>query len=247
MDPNAPALECVAVDKRYPDGQRQVHAVRGVTLRIERGELVALRGPSGCGKTTLLSMMGGMIAPTAGEIRVLGRSIVHLRDRHRSALRRDEVGFVFQDLALVPELSVEENVFLPLVPVGGPSRDDVARMERRLERIGLARHRRTVAAKLSGGEKQRVAILRALVKDPPILLLDEPTAHLDAASTKELLGWLDTLRAEDADDVDEPRAARRTIVLATHDPRVLQHGGLDRVLAMADGALVAGPAPASDA
>jgi putative ABC transport system ATP-binding protein len=238
VDPSAPAIECVAVDKRYPDGSRQIHAVRGVTLRIDRGELVALRGPSGCGKTTLLSMMGGMIAPSSGEIRILGRSIVRLRDRHRSALRRDEVGFVFQDLALVPELSVEENVLLPLVPVGGPTRDDIARMERRLERVGLARQRRTVAAKLSGGERQRVAILRALVRDPPILLLDEPTAHLDAASAFELLAWLDTLRADDRPEGSPDAGARRAIVLSTHDPRVLQHGGIDRALAMSDGALV---------
>ncbi len=229
---SAPALECIAVEKRYPDGARSVRAVRGVTLAIDAGSFVVLRGPSGCGKTTLLSMMGGMIAPSSGELRVRGRSIVHLRDRHRSALRRDEVGFVFQELALVPELSVEENVFLPLVPVGGPSREDEARMAERLAKIGLAKHRKTLAKKLSGGEKQRVAILRALVKDPSILLLDEPTAHLDAASTEELLVWLDGLRGETTS------GPRRTIVLATHDPRVIEHRGIDRVVVMSDGTIV---------
>ncbi|MBX7190462.1 MAG: ATP-binding cassette domain-containing protein [Sandaracinaceae bacterium] len=225
-----PALECVDVDKRYPDGAREVHAVRGVTMRVEPGSLTLLRGPSGCGKTTLLSLLGGMIAPSAGEIRVLGRSIVRLRDRHRAALRRDEVGFVFQELALVPEMSVDENLFLPLVPIGGPSAEDEARLAQRLERIGLSRHRGTIAKKLSGGERQRVAILRALVLDPPVLLLDEPTAHLDAASTAELLAWLDELRTETTH-----LGGKRTIVVATHDPRVIDHAGVDRVIAMADG------------
>jgi putative ABC transport system ATP-binding protein len=238
VEPATPALECLAVEKRYPDGARQIRAVRDVSLSVASGDLLVLRGPSGCGKTTLLSMLGGMIAPTSGEIRVRGRSIVHLRDRHRSALRRDEVGFVFQELALVPELSVEENVLLPLAPIGGPSREDLARMERRLEKVGLARHRQTVAKKLSGGERQRVAILRALVKDPPILLLDEPTAHLDAASTAELLRWLDELRLEESATV-----ARRTIVLSTHDPRVIDHRGVDRIVAMADGAVVGDERP----
>jgi len=225
----AAALECVDVAKRYPDGAREIHAVRGVTLRIEAGSLTLLRGPSGCGKTTLLSLLGGMIAPSAGEIRVLGRSIVRLRDRHRAALRRDEVGFVFQELALVPEMSVEENLFLPLVPVGGPSPEDRARLAARLERIGLAAHRATAAKRLSGGERQRVAILRALVLEPPILLLDEPTAHLDASSTAELLTWLDGLRAETA------RSGARTIVIATHDPRVIAHAGVDRIVPMEGG------------
>ena len=226
----APALECIDVAKRYPDGAREIHAVRGVTLAIETGSLTLLRGPSGCGKTTLLSLLGGMIAPSAGEIRVLGRSIVHLRDRHRAALRRDEVGFVFQELALVPEMTVDENLFLPLVPIGGPSAADRARLTERLERIGLARHRGTVAKRLSGGERQRVAILRALVLDPPILLLDEPTAHLDAASTSELLAWLDALRLEKTHT-----GGKRTIVIATHDPRVIEHRGVDRIVPMEGG------------
>ncbi len=234
-----PALECIDVDKRYPDGSRVVHAVRGVSVTIEAGSLTVIRGPSGCGKTTLLSLLGGMIAPSSGEIRVLGRSIVHLRDRHRAALRRDEVGFVFQELALVPEMSVEENLWLPLVPVGGPTAADEARLAERLARIGLAKHRGTLAKKLSGGERQRVAILRALVLDPPILLLDEPTAHLDAESTRGLLAWLDgDLRALASDD-----GARRTIVIATHDPRVLEHAGVDRTLRMSEGAMSEAAAP----
>lgn len=227
------ALECVDVDKRYPDGSRVVYAVRDVTLRIEAGSLTLLRGPSGCGKTTLLCLLGGMIAPSSGDVRVLGRSIVRLRDRHRAALRRDEVGFVFQELALVPEMTVEENLWLPLVPVGGPGPEDEARLAARLDRVGLSKLRGVLAKKLSGGERQRVAILRALALDPPILLLDEPTAHLDAKSTRELLVWLDVLRGEPS------AAGPRTIVVATHDPRVIDHPGVSRIVSMSEGRVLA--------
>jgi len=237
-----PAIECIDVEKRYPDGSREVRAVRGVTLSIASGSMTILRGPSGCGKTTLLSMMGGMIAPSGGEIRLAGRSIVRLRDRHRSALRREEVGFVFQELALVPEMTVEENVWLPLVPIGGPSAAHHARLEAQLARIGLAKYRDVIAGRLSGGERQRVAILRALVAEPPVLLLDEPTAHLDRTSPRELLTWLDTLRSETS-----RAGAKRTVVVATHDPRVIEHGGIDQVVAMADGAVVPTEVAASPA
>lgn len=226
---DSPALECVDLIKRYPDGTRDVMALRKVSLSVARGSCVALRGTSGCGKTTLLSVLGGMVPPTSGEVRVLGRSITHLRDRHRSQLRRTEVGFVFQELALVPELSVEENVFLPLVPDGGPSAEVRKRTRAQMERIGLLQYEKTIAKKLSGGERQRVAILRALVLDPPILLLDEPTAHLDEGNTASLLTWLGTLREE--------RTPRTTLVITTHDPRVLSHALVGRVIAMSDGAI----------
>ncbi len=228
---DSPALECVDLIKRYPDGTRDVTALRNVSLKVERGSCVALRGTSGCGKTTLLSVLGGMVPPTSGEVRVLGRSITHLRDRHRSELRRKDVGFVFQELALVPELSVEENVFLPLVPDGGPSAEVRKRTRAQMERIGLLQYEKTIAKKLSGGERQRIAILRALVLDPPILLLDEPTAHLDEANTNALLSWLDALRSE--------RTPRTTLVITTHDPRVLSHSLIERTVTMSDGSITA--------
>lgn len=227
---DSPALECVELIKRYPDGTRDVMALRSVSLSIARGSCVALRGTSGCGKTTLLSVLGGMVPPTSGEVKLLGRSITHLRDRHRSELRRKEVGFVFQELALVPELSVEENVFLPLVPNGGASAEVKKRTRAQMERVGLLKYEKTIAKKLSGGERQRIAILRALVLDPPILLLDEPTAHLDASNTSSLLDWLGVLRSE--------RAPRTTLVITTHDPRVLGHTLVERVVTMSDGAIV---------
>lgn len=222
-------VETVEVTKRYQDGDRRSTAVDRVSIAVRAGELVALRGPSGSGKTTLLGLMGGMIAPTSGEVRIDGESIVHLRDRHRTELRRAKVGFVFQELALVPDMTLEENVLLPLVPTGGASAAEKARAMSLLERFGLAGRVRARANRLSGGERQRGSIVRALVRDPKLLLLDEPTAHLDAANAAEVVAVLAALR-------DEGRA----IVCATHDPRLADDGRVDRSVAMADGRVVSG-------
>jgi putative ABC transport system ATP-binding protein len=184
-------------------------------------------GPSGSGKTTLLGLLGGMIAPSSGDVRIRGESIVHLRDAHRTALRRDVVGFVFQELALVPDMTLSENVMLPLVPTGGPSAAERARAAALLERFGLAAKRDARASRLSGGERQRGSIVRALVRDPRLLLLDEPTAHLDAASALELITLLSSLR-------DDGRA----IVCATHDPRLAGAESVDRAIEMRDGRIV---------
>ncbi|AKF04638.1 Cell division transporter, ATP-binding protein FtsE [Sandaracinus amylolyticus] len=223
-------LETVDVTKRYLDGERRHLAVDRVSITIDAGSLVALRGPSGSGKTTLLGLLGGMIAPTSGDVRVEGESIVHLRDRHRTELRRTKIGFVFQELALVPDMTLDENVLLPLVPTGGATRDERARATSLLERFGLASKAKARASKLSGGERQRGAIVRALVRDPRVLLLDEPTAHLDAANATEVVALLAALR-------DEGRA----IVCATHDPRLADDPRVDRAIAMADGRLVTPP------
>ena len=220
-------VETIEVVKRYQDGDRRSTAVDRVSIAVHAGELVALRGPSGSGKTTLLGIMGGMVAPTAGEVRIEGESIVHLRDRHRTELRRAKIGFVFQELALVPDMTLEENVLLPLVPTGGASQAEKARAMSLLERFGLAGRIGARANRLSGGERQRGSIVRALVRDPKLLLLDEPTAHLDAANAAEVIAVLAALR-------DEGRA----IVCATHDPRLAEDGRVDRSVVMADGRVV---------
>lgn len=222
------AIETREVTKRYLDGDRRSTAVDAVSLGIARQELIALRGPSGSGKTTLLGLLGGMIAPSSGDVVIFGESIVHLRDRHRTELRRAKIGFVFQELALVPDMTLLENVLLPLVPTGGASAADETRAGALLERFGLSPRVRSRASRLSGGERQRGAIVRALVRDPPILLLDEPTAHLDAANASEVVGLLASLR-------DEGRA----IVCATHDPRLADDARVDRAIAMVDGRIVA--------
>ncbi|MBX3269479.1 MAG: ABC transporter ATP-binding protein [Sandaracinaceae bacterium] len=213
--------------KRYADGARRVEAVAGVDLEIAAGTLVVLEGPSGSGKTTLLGLLGAMIAPTAGSVAILGEDVTHLRDHHRAALRRAHVGFVFQDLSLIGAMRVLENVLLPLVPRGGARPDERARAIALLERFGLGGERDARASRLSGGQRQRAAIARALVTAPEILLLDEPTAHLDGANAGGLVDALCALRDEGT-----------TIVAATHDARLARDARVDRALTMRDGALV---------
>ncbi len=218
-------VEALEVVKRYADGDRTVRAVDGVSLSVEEGELVVLRGTSGSGKTTLLGLLGGMIAPSSGDVRFEGESIVLLREHHRAELRRTKVGFVFQELALIPEMSVLENVLLPLVPDGGGSADDEQRALTSLASLGITREKALArASRLSGGERQRAAIIRALVREPKLLLLDEPTAHLDLENA---IGIAKLLLAE--------KARGRTIIASTHDPRLAEVEGIDRTIEMRDG------------
>jgi putative ABC transport system ATP-binding protein len=222
----APALEALNVCKRYRDGTRTVEAVAGVSLAVPAGSLEVLRGPSGSGKTTLLGLLGAMSTPTSGEVRIEGRSVTHLREHHRTALRREKVGFVFQELSLIGGMSVLENVLLPRVPLGGARREDVARARDLLARFGLGPHASSRADRLSGGERQRAAIARALLLGPAVLLLDEPTAHLDSENARSVVDLLAELRAEGT-----------TIVAATHDPRLAEDPRVDRTRTMRDGKL----------
>ncbi len=221
------ALEAEAVDKRYLDGDRAIAAVSGVSLAIERGTLTVLRGPSGSGKTTLLGILGAMVAPSKGRVRVLGKDVTHLRDHHRTALRRQSIGFVFQELSLIDRMSVRENILRPLVPLGGASRAHHDRARELLDRFGLGDRIDSRPERLSGGERQRAAIARALILGPPILLLDEPTAHLDTENALAVVELLAELRDEGT-----------TIVAATHDPRLADDARVDRAIAMRDGKLV---------
>lgn len=221
------ALEALDVTKRYRDGTRTIDAVAGVSLAVPARTLEVLRGPSGSGKTTLLGILGAMITPSSGKVRVLGREVTHLRDRHRTALRRERVGFVFQDLSLIDGMSVRENVLLPLVPLGGARAAHAERARALLKRFGLESKIETRAERLSGGERQRAAIARALILSPPVLLLDEPTAHLDTENARAVVELLAELRDEGT-----------TIVAATHDPRLAEDPRVDRTHVMRDGAIV---------
>ena len=224
---SAPAIEVRGVRKRYTDGTRRIDAVRDVTLEVPAGELWVLKGPSGSGKTTLLGIMGGMLTPSAGSVALVGDDVTHLRDHHRTALRRERVGFVFQELSLVSRMTVRENVLLPLVPLGGPTQAHVERAEALLSRFGLADRIDSSVDKLSGGQRQRAALARSLILDPPILLLDEPTAHLDTDNALEVVRLLAELRDDG-----------RSVVTATHDPRLADDPRVDRVVVMRDGAMV---------
>jgi len=213
--------------KVYRDGEASIEALGGVTLDVPAGVLWVLRGPSGSGKTTLLGVLGGLVTPSSGDARIRGASIVRMRDHHRTRVRREAVGFVLQDLGLLSGMTVIENVLLPLVPTGGATSEDRARALGNIARFGLGGRERTPVERLSGGERQRVGIARALSTRPAVLLLDEPTAHLDGQHAREIVDLLVRLRDDE----------RCTIVAATHDPRLADDPRVDRVLEMVDGRL----------
>lgn len=229
------AISLHGVHKRYRDGDRRIDAVSPTDLRVPEGVLWVLRGPSGSGKTTLLGLMGAMVAPSAGRVALLGDDVTSLRDHHRTAIRRERVGFVFQALSLIDGMTLMDNVLLPLVPTGGARDADQQRAQSLLDRFGVGERIRADVARLSGGQRQRVAIARALILDPPILLLDEPTAHLDTENALGVVEVLSSLRDEG-----------RTVVAATHDPRLADDARVDRVLTMRDGRLEPSPLSPGD-
>jgi putative ABC transport system ATP-binding protein len=214
------------LEKTYRLGQVDVRALRGVDAQILAGEYVAITGPSGSGKSTLMHILGCLDSPTAGSYRLDGEDVGTLSGKRLAQVRNRKVGFVFQTFNLMPRLTVEENVALPLKYRGG-----VPRVERRaralqlLERLGLSHRVGHRPDELSGGERQRVAIARALVGEPAILMADEPTGNLDSQAGKEVLATFAELHA-----------ARHTIVLVTHDPGVAARA--ERVIQMSDGQVV---------
>jgi len=216
-----------AVEKVYRQGATDVPALRGVTLAIARGEFVAVVGPSGSGKSTLLHLLGGLDLPTAGAIEIEGIPIATLSDDEMTVFRRRRIGIVFQFFNLLPTLSAEENVALPLLLDGRRMREIRPRVAAALEQVGLSHRRHHRPDELSGGEMQRVAIARALVVDPALILADEPTGNLDRASGEQVLGLLRTANDE--------RGA--TIVMVTHDPQAAAYAC--RHVRMQDGRVVA--------
>jgi len=226
--PDSAMIVLRAVDKIYRQGATEVAALRGVTLDIAAGQFVSVVGPSGSGKSTLLHLLGGLDQPTAGEIEIEGTPIAAMSDDEITIFRRRRIGIVFQFFNLLPTLSAEENVALPLLLDGRRARDVRPRVESVLEQVGLAHRRRHRPDELSGGEMQRVAIARALVVEPALILADEPTGNLDTATGEQILELL-----------REANAARgATIVMVTHDPRAAAYAG--RTVAMRDGLVVSG-------
>jgi putative ABC transport system ATP-binding protein len=229
----------IAVDdltKTYAMEGAPVHALRGVTLRIQRGEFVTVVGPSGSGKSTFMHILGCLDRPTSGSYRLDGRDVSHLSDDELSGIRNRQIGFVFQGFNLLARTSALENVELPLLYA---QRDRVAPGERRaralraLTAVGLADRAGHYPSQLSGGQQQRVAIARALLNEPSILLADEPTGNLDSRTSVEIMAIFQRLNADRG----------ITIVLITHEPQVAEYGS--RVIRFSDGRVVTDEANAS--
>lgn len=221
--PTVPAIELRGVTRRFAQGRAAVVGVSDVTLSVARGEVLVLAGPSGSGKSTLLHLMAGLDEPDEGSVLFDGVDVRTLDDGRRAALRRREVGFVFQAFNLVPVLSAYENVEYGLWLNGVPRPERRATVERALDAVGLSHRSTHRPDHLSGGERQRVAIARALVHEPLVVFADEPTASLDSATGGEIVRLL----------VDLNRALGTTFVIATHDPRVMAIA--PRVVTLTDG------------
>jgi ABC-type lipoprotein export system ATPase subunit len=236
-DPKPPALQLKGVAKTYRRGDEQVRVLVDFDFILDAGEFVVVTGPSGAGKSTLLHVCGGLDAPDSGTVSVAGQDLWAMSAGARAAFRRRNLGFVFQFFNLVPMLTAVENVSLPLVLDGVPARSADARAEELLERVGLGDRARHRPAELSGGQMQRVAVARALVARPSIILADEPTGNLDSHSSTEVLDLLRSLSDEDG----------AAVVLVTHDQAAVRYGS--RKLHLVDGrasAIIDGAAPIAE-
>ncbi|HET7702939.1 MAG TPA: ABC transporter ATP-binding protein [Candidatus Limnocylindrales bacterium] len=226
---SSPLIEAVDVVRDYPSGDTVIHALRGVTLAADAGELVAVRGRSGSGKTTFLNILGGLDHPTSGRATIDGHEVSAMSEDELVEVRRRSVAFIFQSFGLVPILSAAENVEIPLRLVRAEPRARDARVRELLELVGLGGRAKHRPHELSGGEQQRVAIARALANRPRILLADEPTGQLDSETGHVIMSLLrDVVRLEGV-----------TAVVATHDPVMLDVA--DRVLELRDGSLAVAP------
>jgi putative ABC transport system ATP-binding protein len=217
----APAVAARELVRRYGGGENAVDAVRGVSLEVPAGQFTAIMGPSGSGKSTLMHMLAGLDRPTEGSVEIGGRDITAMGDKELTLLRRTHIGFVFQAFNLVPTLTAEENIVLPLAIAG--RKPAAGWVDAVIERVGLGDRRDHRPAELSGGQQQRVAVARALVSEPTVLFADEPTGNLDSRSGAQVL---ELLR-------EASREYGQTVVMVTHDPRAAATA--DRAIYLADG------------
>ncbi len=215
-------IDATGLERRYRMGAETVHALRGVDLRIERGEYVAIMGASGSGKSTLMNILGCLDTPDAGHYVLNGQAVERMSDSRLAKLRNREIGFVFQTFNLLPRTTALGNVEAPLVYAGVPRRERRERAQRALERVGLGERMHHRPSEMSGGQRQRVAIARALVNEPAILLADEPTGNLDSVTGAAILALFDELQA-----------AGHTVILVTHEADVAAHA--ERVISIMDG------------
>ncbi len=220
-----PVIRLEGVTKVFYTDEVETHALSGVHLQIQRGEFISIAGPSGCGKSTLLSILGLIDSPTAGDYCLKGKSAEKLELSERTRIRNREIGFIFQSFNLIGDLSVYENVELPLTYRGMPSAERRKRVREALEKVGMAHRTNHFPSQLSGGQQQRVAVARAIAGQPLILLADEPTGNLDSVNGEAVMSLLRDLHREGA-----------TICMVTHDPRFARYAA--RTIHLFDGRVV---------
>src|SRR5579863_7480225 len=225
MSTAEPLIHLESVTKVFVTDEVETHALSGIHINIQRGEYVSISGPSGCGKSTLLAILGLLDSPSHGEYVLNGRPVQALKMSERARIRNREIGFVFQAFNLIGDLTVYENVELPLTYRGMGSAERKRRTLEALERVGMSHRMKHYPAQLSGGQQQRVAVARALGGDPAILLADEPTGNLDSANGEAVMNLLKDLHRNGA-----------TICMVTHDPRYAQFA--DRTIRLFDGRIV---------
>lgn len=226
------AVRCTGIEKSFRAGETRIKVLRGTDFSAEAGKMTFLVGPSGCGKTTLISVIGAILSCEAGELEVLGHDLRSMRSARLADFRLSRLGFIFQQFNLLPALNAEENAALPLVAQGESTSKAEKRARALLERLGLDGQTRKMPSQLSGGQQQRVAIARALVHEPSLLICDEPTASLDAASGHTVM---ELLR-------DVALSGDRSVIVVTHDSRIFEFA--DRINHMADGRITRTEAPA---
>jgi putative ABC transport system ATP-binding protein len=228
---NGILIKMEGVKKVFHTDEVETHALSGIQLEIERGEYLAIAGPSGCGKSTLLAILGLLDSPTEGSYELNGKSVADLKLSDRTRIRNREIGFIFQAFNLIGDLTVYENVELPLTYRGMGSAERKQKTNSALERVGMAHRAKHFPAQLSGGQQQRVAVARALAGDPLILLADEPTGNLDSKNGDAVMDLLKELHQNGA-----------TICMVTHDPRYAHHA--ERTIHLFDGRIVSEPVTA---
>ncbi len=217
------AVEAIDLYKSYQLGPVEVEVLKGINLTIKKGEFVSIMGPSGSGKSTFLYMLGGLDKPTSGSIRVQGMELSRMKDKAESILRRRTIGFVFQFYNLIPKLTVEENILLPVLLDGKKAKDYKEKMDEILEIVGMTDRRHHTPRQISGGQQQRAAIARALMNDPDIILADEPTGNLDTESGTGILKLLHEVNQKQG----------KTIVLVTHSTEAAGYG--QKIINIRDG------------
>jgi putative ABC transport system ATP-binding protein len=227
----SPIVKAVGLERVYGEGQAEVRALDGVDVEFEKGRFTSIMGPSGSGKSTLMHILAGLDKPTAGTVDIEGTEITRLDDGDLTQLRRDKLGFVFQFFNLLPVLTAEENILLPLSIA--KKKPDQGWVDQVIDRVGLNDRRDHRPSELSGGQQQRVAVARALVTKPAVLFADEPTGNLDSKASEDVL----TLLRGAVDEVGQ------TVIMVTHEPDAAAHG--DRLIALRDGKLVHDAPPVS--